>query len=104
MYQAFLEIENPKPPTKKKYDNFIKNTIIIGGYLLLLIIGLLEARLMCYYNLPTDCRKKNNNWNIYENTTNILEKGMVLILISNLTINIKKIVRKLSLLLYILFL
>lgn len=101
MYQAFLEIENPPLPAKKKYDNFIKNTIIIGGYLLLLIIGLLEARLMCYYDLPSDCRKTINNWNIYENTTNILEKGMVLILISNLTINIKKIVRKLSLLLYI---
>ena len=43
MYQAFLEIENPPLPAKKKYDNFIKNTIIIGGYLLLLIIGLLES-------------------------------------------------------------
>jgi len=100
MYQPFFEIESPPPP-KKKYNKFIINSIIIGIFLVILIFGWLETRLMCYYGLPSDCRKKISTWDIYVDTSNILQKASVLILISNLTVNIKKIKRKFIIFLYL---
>ena len=93
MYEPFFEIEvlpTPKQP-KKKYNKFIINSFFIGIFFSVLILGWLESRLMCHYNLPSDCRTKINTWNVYVDTTNILQKGSVIILISNFTENIKKI-------------
>ena len=93
MYEPFLEIEVlPQPkPLKKKYNKFIVNSILISIFFSVLILGWLETRLMCHYNLPSDCCLKINTWDIYVDTTNILQKGSVIILISNFTENIKKI-------------
>ena len=93
MYEPFFEIEvlpTPKQP-KKKYNKFIINSFFIGIFFSVLILGWLESRLMCHYNLPSDCRTKINTWNVYVDTTNILQKGSFIILISNFTENIKKI-------------
>ena len=104
MYQPFFEIENPQPPRKKEslYEKkYIINTITIGIFLLILILGWLEARLICYFDLPSDCRRNINTWDIYLDISNILQKGSVLILISNLTENFTRIVNKLTIFIYI---
>ena len=54
---------------------------------------------MCYYGLPSDCRKKISTWDIYVDTTHILQKGMVLILVSNLSVNMR-LTHKLSIIIF----
>ena len=102
MYQPFFEIEIPQQISQKEnYNKFIINSISIGAFLLLLIIGWFETRIMCHYSLPSDCHKHINNWNIYDDTTNILQKGFILISVSNLNENIKKLKNKAFLFIYV---
>lgn len=102
MYPFLFQIEILKHSEHNENNSkFIINSITIGLFLLLLIVGWFETRLMCHYNLPSDCNHQINNWDIYKDTSNILLKGLVLISISNLTENIKKIKNKVLLLLYL---
>lgn len=73
-------------------DNFVPSAAqtppipypVIAGWLVLLIVGWLEARFLCsMFHFPTDCHDLNT-WEIYDDLTRLSEKGIVLAWMCNL--------------------
>ena len=71
----YFEITAPRPsPSEPKEEQVF---LLVVGWLVLLLTGWVEARLLCSLaHLPRDCHSIDA-WGVYEDVTHLVEKGVV---------------------------